>query len=68
MALLVVNLDKFIPDAKAWRDTFAAQLPGLEVRIWPDNGDPADVEYLAFMRHDFSALPAFPNLKAMFSR
>ncbi len=68
MALLIVNLDKFIPDAKAWRDTFAAQLPGLEVRIWPDNGDPADVEYLAFMRPDFSALPAFPNLKAMFSR
>lgn len=68
MALLIVNLDKFIGNAQAWRDTFAAQMPGLEVRIWPDNSDPKDIEYLAFMRPDFDILPAFPNLKAMFTR
>jgi glyoxylate/hydroxypyruvate reductase len=68
MALLIVNLDRMIGNAQAWRDTFAAQLPDLEVRIWPDNGDVADVEYLAFIRPDFDALPALPNLKAMFSR
>ena len=28
----------------------------------------ADVEYLAFIRPDFDAIPALPNLKAMFSR
>ena len=27
-----------------------------------------DIEYLAFMHPDFDVLPAFPNLKAMFSR
>ena len=27
-----------------------------------------DIEYLAFMRPDFDAIPALPNLKAMFSR
>jgi glyoxylate/hydroxypyruvate reductase A len=27
-----------------------------------------DIEYLAFMHPDFDQLPAFPNLKAMFSR
>ena len=53
---------------QAWRDTFAAQLPDLEIRIWPDAGKLADIEYLAFMHPDFDALPAFPNLKAMFSR
>src|SRR6202166_773534 len=68
MALLIVNLDRQIGNAQAWRDTFAAQLPNLEIRIWPDNGDVADVEYLAFIRPDFDAIPAFPNLKAMFSR
>ena len=68
MALLIVNLDKFIGNAQAWRDPFAAQMPGLEVRIWPDNSDPKDIEYLAFMRPDFDILPAFPNLKAMFTR
>src|SRR3954452_7977078 len=68
MALLIVDLDKHIGNAKVWRDTFAEQLPELEIRIWPDAGRLADIEYLAFMHPDFGALPAFPNLKAMFSR
>ena len=68
MALLIVNLDRQIGNAQAWRDTFAEQLPDLEIRIWPDNGEVAEVEYLAFIRPDFDAIPALPNLKAMFSR
>ena len=68
MALLLIDLDKRIGNAKAWRDTFADQLPDLEIRIWPDPGEAADIEYLAFIHPDFDALPAFPNLKAMFSR
>ena len=68
MALLLIDLDKRIGNAKAWRDTFADQLPDLEIRIWPDPGEAAEIEYLAFMHPDFDALPAFPNLKAMFSR
>src|SRR3954453_11122649 len=68
MALLIVELDKRIGNAQAWRDTFAEQMPGLPVRIWPDAGDVSDIEYLAFMHPDFNKLPAFPNLKAMFSR
>ena len=38
------------------------------IRIWPDAGEVKDIEYLAFMHPDFDVLPAFPNLKAMFSR
>ncbi len=68
MALLIVNLDKQIGNAQAWRDTFAAQLPDLEIRIWPEAGEVADIEYLAFIRPDFDVLPELPNLKAMFSR
>jgi glyoxylate/hydroxypyruvate reductase A len=68
MALLIVDLDKYIGNAKSWRDTFAARLPDLEIRIWPAAGELAEVEYLAFMRPDFDSLPVFPNLKAMFSR
>src|ERR1700752_3548156 len=68
MALLIVDRDKRIGNAKAWRDTFAEKLPDLEIRTWPDPGELADIEYLAFMHPDFDALPAFPNLRAMFSR
>ena len=68
MALLIVNLDRMIGNAQLWRDEFAAQLPDLEIRIWPDAGRLEDIEYLAFIRPDFDALPRLPNLKAMFSR
>src|SRR3954463_1586253 len=68
MALLIVHLHKMIGSAEAWRDSFAAQLPEMEIRIWPEAGNPADIEYLAFMRPDFGLLPDLPNLKAMFSR
>ncbi len=68
MALLIINLDKVIGSAEAFRAAFKEQVPGLPIRVWPDVGDPKEVEYLAFMHPDFDVLPAFPNLKAMFSR
>jgi glyoxylate/hydroxypyruvate reductase len=68
MALLIVNLDKVIGNAQAWRDEFSEQLPHLPIRIWPDAGEPKDIEYLAFVHPDFDLLPTFPNLRAMFSR
>lgn len=68
MALLIINLDKVIGSAQAFRDAFRDQLPDLPIRFWPDVGDAKDIEYLAFMHPDFDQLPAFPNLKAMFSR
>lgn len=68
MALLIIKLDQVIGNAQAWRDAFQAQLPDLPIRVWPDAGRLDDIEYLAFMHPDFDLLPAFPNLKAMFSR
>jgi glyoxylate/hydroxypyruvate reductase A len=68
MALLIVNLDKVIGSAQAFRDAFKEQLPDLPIRFWPETGEVKDIEYLAFMHPDFDQLPAFPNLKAMFSR
>ena len=68
MALLIIGLDRHIGNAQAWRDAFEDQVPELEVRIWPNSGAVAEIEYLAFMRPNFDVLPDFPNLKAMFSR
>src|SRR5579883_1880423 len=68
MALLIINLDKIIGSAQAFRDAFEEQVPGLPIRFWPDVGEPKDIEYLAFMHPDLNQFPAFPNLKAMFSR
>src|SRR5438046_895336 len=68
MALLIVNLDRQIGNAQLWRDVVAEKIPHHELRIWPDTGNLADIQYLAFIRPDFGALPVLPNLKAMFSR
>ncbi len=68
MALLIYGLDRQIGNAQAWRDTVAELLPGRELRVFPEVGNAAEIEYLAFMRPDFDAIPALPNLKAMFSR
>jgi glyoxylate/hydroxypyruvate reductase A len=68
MTLLVIDLVQHIGSAQAWRDTFHEHLPDQEIRFWPNSGNPAEIDYLAFMHPDFDALPAFPNLKAMFSR
>src|SRR5258708_27256837 len=68
MALLIIKLDKITGNAQAWGETFKEQSPDLPIRIWPDVGELKDIESLAFMHPDFALLPAFPNLKAMFSR
>ena len=52
-----INLDKVIGNAQAWRDTFREQFPDLAVRFWPNAGELADIEYLAFMHPDFHKLP-----------
>ena len=57
MAILIVNLDQAIGDAKAWRRAFAERLPEQTLRFWPEAGDPADIDYLAFMHPDFGVLP-----------
>src|SRR5262249_53882622 len=68
MALLIIDLEKYIGNAGMWRGEFARQLPELDIRIWPDNGPLEDIEYLAFMRPNFDLYPEFPNVRAMFSR
>ena len=60
MALLIINLDKVIGSAQAFRDEFKKQIPDLPIRFWPEVNDVKDIEYLAFMHPDFDLLPAFP--------
>lgn len=68
MALLIIDLHQGIGTPDAWLRAFAEHMPDLEIRMWPEAGNLDEIEYLAFQRPDFGALPHFPNLKAMFSR
>jgi glyoxylate/hydroxypyruvate reductase len=50
-------------DPAAWRAHLRAAMPELEMRVWPDAGDPADIDAALVWRHPPGALRRFPNLK-----
>jgi len=48
---------------ETWRDGLLAEIPDLDIRLWPDVGDPADILYLLVGRFDLAELPELPNLR-----
>ena len=48
-----------------WTSFFDNTLPNLEIREWPNIGNPEDIEYLIIGRPTLQELPALPNLKLM---
>jgi len=53
--------------AAPWREAFGRQMPQLDVRMWDEPGDPADIEYALVWKPAPGMLRRFPNLKAIFS-
>jgi glyoxylate/hydroxypyruvate reductase A len=49
--------------AEDWLEAFAAKMPELEVRVWPDVGDRAEVDVLFTTRIPAGEVARFPNLK-----
>lgn len=64
MALLVTPVFG-TPDE--WRALIAADMPDLDVRIWPEVGDPGDVEVAAIAGLPRGKLKTFPNLRMIVS-
>src|SRR5690348_9159066 len=58
--LLFISRDD---DPVAWRANLASAMPELEVRVWPDAGDPAEIDAALVWRHPPGVLRRFPNLK-----
>ena len=54
-------------DPAPWVARFRAMAPDREIRLWPDSGDPADINYVCAWKPPPGALNGFPNLKAIFS-
>ncbi|MCH8997907.1 MAG: glyoxylate/hydroxypyruvate reductase A [Proteobacteria bacterium] len=51
----------------SWRRALLAADPGLDLRLWPEVGDPADIEYALVWFPPKGALKSCPNLKVIFS-
>ncbi len=50
-----------------WRRAFAAAMPELEVRVWPEVGDPATIDIVAVGSMPPGALAKLPNLRLILS-
>jgi len=50
-----------------WVPALERHLQGRPVRLWPDVGDPADIEYALVWQPPPGLLASLPNLKAIFS-
>ena len=64
MALLLTPL---FGSAETWRNAFAAEIPDLEVRVWPEVGNPGDIEVAAIGALPAGALRKLPNLRLIVS-
>ena len=50
-----------------WKPQLTRLMPELEVRIWPDIGDPATIDYALVWRPEPGLLASLPNLKLILS-
>ena len=51
----------------SWRRVLLELEPGLDLREWPEIGDPNDIEYALVWKPPQGELKTYPNLKAIFS-
>jgi glyoxylate/hydroxypyruvate reductase A len=64
MALLLAPLGGA---AAEWRRLFAAELPGLDIRLFPEIGDPGDIDIAAVARVPPGTLAQLPKLRLIIS-
>ena len=64
MALLFASS---IHDPVRWERELKRHLPDLDFRLWPDVGDPQDIEFTLIQSRAEIDFTAFPNLKAVFT-
>jgi glyoxylate/hydroxypyruvate reductase A len=64
MALLLTPI--FGPPEE-WRNLIAAELPDMEIRIWPEVDDPSEIEIAAVAGLPRGKLKTFPNLRLIVS-
>ena len=56
-----------VDSARRWSAALGEIFPGLEMRFWPDVGNPADIEYALVWKPPPGMLASLPNLKLILS-
>jgi glyoxylate/hydroxypyruvate reductase A len=52
-------------DEGQWLAAFQGELPGVDIRLWPDVPEPEAIEFVVASRHDPADLHRYPNLRAV---
>ena len=52
-------------DPKPWVAELSTRLPGMDIKVFPQVGDPAQIEYAVIWNHPHGDLDRYPNLKAI---
>ena len=53
--------------SEPWITAIGAALPDLDIRVWPDYGEPEDIEYALLWGDLAGEMAQFPNLKVLLS-
>src|SRR5689334_10753789 len=53
--------------ATRWKAALAEAIPGLEMRVWPEIGEPAEIEYALVWKPQPGLLASLPNLRLVLS-
>src|SRR5882724_5246253 len=56
-----------VDSAARWRAQLERLTGELDIRVWPEIGDPADIDYALVWRPEPGLLAALPNLKLILS-
>jgi glyoxylate/hydroxypyruvate reductase A len=64
---MVLLFRSSVDSAARWRGQLDRLMPGLAVRVWPDIGDPAKIDYALVWRPEPGLLASLPNLKLILS-
>jgi glyoxylate/hydroxypyruvate reductase A len=54
-------------DPAQWLPALRKAMPALEVRVWPEIGDPAEIDYAIVWKPPAGMLAGLPNLKVIYS-
>lgn len=52
-------------DPVQWRAALNREIPGLELRVWPDIGDPAEIDAMLVWKIPPGSIALLPNLKGI---
>ncbi|MCP4249509.1 MAG: hypothetical protein GY778_20905, partial [bacterium] len=62
---IVLNPGTYGKSPDAWLAAFRAELPDMEIRLWPDEPPLEAVEFVVAVRHPPAELHRYPNLRAV---